>query len=341
MIKINNALLKEILSVYGPSGLENKVSDIIKRELEEYADEIYNDALGNLIVRKKGIGKKIMLAGHMDQIALMITFIDDKGFLRFTNVGGISPSTSLSQRVIFNNGVIGVVACEKLDSIKDLKLEKLFIDIGASTKEEAEEMITIGDMCVYYSEPIIDDKKVITPALDDRIGCYIMIEALKNMGKTENDLYFIFTVQEEVGLRGAKTAAYGIDPDYAYAFDVTGTGDTPKGHKMAVKLGAGPAIKIKDRSILCHPKIKNYMIEQAKENSIPYQLEILEFGGTDSGAIHVSKSGVPSGVLSIPSRYIHSTCEMACVSDILNSIELTIKLIENNIDADTSAYKFS
>lgn len=324
-------LLKKLLEVYSPAGNETRVCQLIKEEVQDYADEIYTDALGNLIVRKKGEGKKILLAGHMDQIGLMVTYIDDKGFIRFTNIGGISPSVTFSQRVIFENGTVGVVGCEKIDSLKDLTLDKLFIDIGASSKEEAEKKVSIGDMCVYYSEVLIDDRNVISPALDDRIGCFVMIETLKSLKTSKNDIYFVFTVQEEVGTRGAKTAGYAIEPDMAISFDITATGDTPKAHPMAVKLGHGPAVKIKDNSILCHPKVKNLMIEQAKQNSIPYQLEVLEFGGTDSGAIHLTRSGVPSGVLSIPSRYIHSNCEMVSLSDVSNTIELSIKILEEEI----------
>ncbi|KJF28847.1 M42 family metallopeptidase [Clostridium aceticum] len=321
-----------MLEIYSPAGNEGRISEFIRNQIKDYVDEIKVDALGNLIARKKGNGKKIMLAGHMDQIALMVTYIDDKGFLRFTNVGGISPTISLSQRVIFENGTIGVIGSEKIEDLKDFKLEKLFIDIGASSKEEAEKKVTIGDMAVYYTEALYDDKKVMSQAVDDRIGCFVMIEALKKLSTTANDLYFVFTVQEEVGTRGAKTAAYDIAPDMAIAFDVTATGDTPKAKSMAVELGKGPAIKVKDNSILCHPKVKNYMIKQAEENNIPYQLEILEFGGTDSGAIHLTRSGVPSGVLSIPCRYLHSNCEMVFLSDVKEAIELTVYMLKNSIE---------
>lgn len=331
MTNLNLDLLKRIVATYSPAGNETRVCELIKEEVKDYADEVYTDPLGNLIVRKKGQGKKVLLAGHMDQIGLMGTYIDDKGFIRFTNVGGISPAVTFSQRVIFENGTIGVVGCDKIDSLKDLTLDKLFIDIGASSKEEAEEKISIGDICVYYSEVIMDDKNIIAPALDDRIGCFIMIEILKALKTSENDIYFVFTVQEEVGTRGAKTAGYAIEPDIAISYDVTATGDTPKAKLMAVKLGHGPAVKIKDNSILCHPKVKNLMIEQAEKNSIPYQLEVLEFGGTDSGAIHLTRAGVPSGVLSIPSRYIHSNCEMVSLSDVSNAVELSVKILEKEI----------
>ncbi|KAB3524943.1 M42 family metallopeptidase [Alkaliphilus serpentinus] len=330
---LNKELLTEILSIFSPSGNEGLIRHLIEEEIKDYVDEIHTDALGNLIARKKGNGRKVMVAGHMDQIGMMITYIDDHGFLRFTNVGGLSPAVCYSQRVIFENGTIGVVGTEKLDSLKDLTLEKLFIDIGASTREEAEKLVSIGDTCVYYSEPLIDDKKVISPAMDDRIGCFIMIEAIKKINESPYDLYFVFTVQEEVGIRGAKTSAYAINPDYGIALDVTSTGDTPKAKTMAVKLGNGPAIKVRDNSLLCHPKIKNHMVKQAKAHNIPYQMEVLEFGGTDSGSIHLTREGVPSGVLSIPTRYIHTDCEMCHITDIANSIELTAKILEAEIEA--------
>jgi len=332
MTNLNLDLLKKMLLAYGPSGNEGEVLKLIQHEIKDFVDEIKTDPLGNLIARKKGNGNKVMLAGHMDQIGLMVTYIDDKGFLRCTNIGGISPTITLSQRVIFQNGTIGVIGSENVDDLKDLKLDKLYIDIGANNKNEAEKRISIGDICVYHNDPIIDDKKVISQALDDRIGCFIMIEALKRLSYTGNDIYLVFTVQEEVGTRGAKTSAFSIKPDIAIAFDVTATGDTPKAKTMAVKLGSGPAIKVKDNSILCHPKVKNYMIQQAEKNNIPYQMEVLEFGGTDSGAIHLSREGVPSGVLSIPCRYLHSNCEMVFISDIEYGIQLTKCILENDIE---------
>lgn len=334
MKTVNFELLKEMLSTYSPSGNESKIRELIIDEINDYVDDIIVDPLGNLIARKKGNDKKIMLAGHMDQIGLMATYIDDKGFIRFTNVGGISPGIALSQRVIFDNGTVGVIGSENIDNLKELSLEKMFIDIGALSKEDAERYVSIGDVCVYYDQIIIDKNKIISPALDDRIGCFVMVEVLKRLSNVTNDLYFVFTVQEEVGLRGAKTSAFAIEPDIAIAFDVTATGDTPKSKTMAVKLGSGPAIKVKDNSILSHPKVRDYMVKIAKANDIPFQMEVLEFGGTDSGAIHLTKTGIPSGVLSIPCRYIHSNCEMIYTSDLINSIKLTEHLLKDRIELD-------
>lgn len=324
---INKDLLKKLLETFGPSGNEETIREVIREEVKDYVDEIKVDALGNLIAIKKGKGKKIMVASHMDEIGIMVSSIDENGFLRFTNIGGVSPFTSLYQRVFFANGTLGVVGMEKLDEMKDLTLSKMFIDIGANSKEEAMKKINIGDVACFYTPFVQNDDYIMSKALDDRIGCYVSIEALKALKDCPNEVYFVFTVQEEVGLRGAKTAAYGIDPDMGIALDVTGTGDTPKCRTMEVKMGKGAAIKVKDNSVLAHPQVKNLMIETAKENNIAYQLEILEFGGTDSGAIHLTRSGVPSGVISLPCRYVHSPSEMVSVKDVEGAVELLTKIL--------------
>lgn len=328
MSKINNDLLKKLLETFGPSGNEEAIRDVIKEEIKGYVDEIKVDALGNLIGIKKGKGKKIMVAGHMDEIGIMVTNIDENGFIRFTSVGGVSPFTELYQRVMFADGTLGVVGMEKLDDMKDLTLSKMFIDIGAGSKEEALKKMNVGDVACFYGPFVQNDDYIMSKALDDRIGCYIAIEALKALKNCPNEVYFVFTVQEEVGLRGARTSAYGIDPDMGIAIDVTSTGDTPKCKPMDMKMGSGAAIKVKDNSVLAHPEVKKLMIETAKENNIPYQLEVLEAGGTDSGAIHITRSGVPSGVISVPCRYVHSPSEMVSVKDVESAIELLCKVLE-------------
>lgn len=331
-MKFNGELLKRLVEVYSPSGDEESIANIIKKEIEDYVDEVSVDSLGNLIARKKGNGKKIMIAGHMDQIGLMLTDIDKEGFLRFTNIGGISPHISLNQRVVFKNGTVGVVYMEPIDDMSKLKLENMYIDIGAKDKEDAEKKVNIGDTCVYLSQYYEDDNRVTTGCLDDRIGCYIMIEAIKELSSSKNDLYFVFTVQEELGLRGARTSAYSINPDIGIAVDITGSGDTPKAKRFAVSMGKGAAIKVKDQGIVVHPKIKELMINTAKENNIDYQLEILERGATDSGAIHLTREGVPSGVISVPTRYGHSPCETISKNDVVSCIKLLTKLLEKEIN---------
>ena len=331
-MNINFDLLKNLVGVYGPASNEDLTRDYITNEIKDFVDEMEVDALGNLIARKKGNGKKVMISAHMDQIGLMVIDIDEKGFLRFTNVGGISPMVSLSQKVVFENGTIGIIYAEPVEDISKLKLENMYIDIGAFSKEEAEKKISIGDICIYKSDYVENENVVFTPYLDDRVGCFVAIEALKSIKNPTNDLYFVFSVQEEVGLRGAKTAAYKINPDIGIALDVTSHGDTPKAKRFAIGLNKGAAIKVKDNSIICHPKIKNLLVDLAKENDIPYQMEVLEFGGTDSGVIHVNREGVPSGVISIPTRYVHSTVEMASKNDIINCTRLLVEFLENKLE---------
>lgn len=331
-MKLDSELLKKLLTTYSPSGSEDRVRDILQIEVEKYVDEIRVDNLGNLICRKKGSGKKVMIAAHMDQIGLMITDIEKEGFLRFTNVGGISPLMSYGQKVIFEDGTIGVVYAEEKKELGKIKLKDMYIDIGVDSKEEAMEHINVGDSCVYHSAYVESEKQIISGAIDDRIGCYIAVETIKNLSKTDKDLYFVFTVQEELGLRGAKTAAYSIEPDLGIALDITGSGDTPGADRLAISLGKGAAIKARDNSIVVNPKIKNLMVDTAIEKSINYQVEVLEFGGTDSGAIHLSREGILSGVISVPTRYVHSPNEVIYKSDVISCIDLLSGILENDLD---------
>jgi len=329
---MNNDLLKKLCEAHSVAGFETNIRDIILEEIKDYIDDHKVDALGSLIAHKKGSGKKMMLAGHMDQIGLMVTYISEEGFLHFSNIGGMMPAYCLGQRFVFENGTIGTGACIHADNMRELSkhlsLDKMYIDIGAKNREDAEKRVKIGDVCTFYNKTEINDGVVISPALDDRVGCFIMIEALKKLKNPAFDLYFVFTSQEEVGLRGAKTSAYSVEPDYGLAFDVTISADTPKARKFPSKMYGGAAIKLKDASLLCHPTIIAHLENCAKAADIKYQFEILEAGGTDSGAIHINKGGVPSGVISVASRYVHSANEMCAVSDIEDCIALTVKALE-------------
>lgn len=322
-------LIKRLTQSFGVSGNEEEIREIIINEIKDYIEDIKVDTLGNLIATKPGKGKKIMVAAHMDEIGVMATYIDEKGFIRFSNVGGVSAFISIGQKVKFKNGTIGTVFYEeKLEDMKNLKLSKMYIDIGAKDKKEAEKLVRIGDVACFVGDAVKQGDLVISKALDDRSGCAVLIEAIKRMPQTDNEIYFVFTVQEEIGLRGAKTAAYQLKPDIAIAIDVTDTGDTPEAHLMEVKCGGGPAIKIKDNSIICHPEVKKLLEESAKNINIPYQYEILEYGGNDSGAIHISAGGVPSGAISIPCRYLHSPVEAASLEDIENIVKLLVEAIK-------------
>ena len=255
-------LIRELSEAFGPSGEENIVRDIIIREIESLVDEIKIDSMGNVIALKKAAtsdgkgkdkggksGKRIMFAAHMDEIGLIITHIDEKGFLRIAPVGGLNPVHLVGQRFKFSNGLAGTVNHEKIKDIKELEWSKLYMDMGAKDKKSALKTVKVGSMSVYGQQFSLAGDCFMGKAMDNRIGCFVLIEAIKNLtAKSVNDLYFVFTVQEEVGLRGARGAAYGIEPDYAVAVDVTRSGDTPDAPLMEVSLGKGPAVKVMDSS---------------------------------------------------------------------------------------------
>ena len=330
-------LIEKLISTTGPSGYESQIREVVRAEVEPFADEIKVDALGNLIARKNpgsglqsGSGQKIMLAGHMDEIGVIATYIDEAGFIRFSNIGGVFPRYVPGGRVRFLNGTLGVINTEFLsDAYKVPTLDKMFIDVGAASREDCP--IQVGDVAVF-ERPFSDfGKRLVSKAMDDRIAVAVMIDAMRRLKQTPHELYFVFTVQEEVGIRGATTAAFAIDPDLGLAVDVTATGDTPKGVKMEVALGKGPAIKVKDSGMLADPRVVNWMVETAQKAKIPYQLEILERGGTDARAIQLTRAGVPAGCLSIPCRYVHSPSEMVDLSDVENSVNLLVELLSNPV----------
>ncbi|MGE4548495.1 MAG: M42 family metallopeptidase [Intestinibacillus sp.] len=308
---------EKVGGAFGPSGRENGVREVIAALAEPHADKITTDTMGNLICRKKGSGRKILLAAHMDSIGVVATYIDDRGFIRFSTVGGIFKGDLLNIQVRFANGTRGVISYEEKTPFKDLALENLFIDVGAVCREEAEKLVRVGDFAVYEAPCFEQGDAICGPYLDDRIGCVALLLAMEQLVETENDLYFVFTAQEEVGLRGAGTAAFAIQPDYAIAVDVTDTGDLPEQkYPMAVHMGKGPAVKVMDSSVLCTPAVREALEHAAEELAIPVQQEIMRFGGTDTAALQRSRNGVPSGAVSIATRYIHSPSEMCSVSDV-------------------------
>ena len=327
------SLIQKLIQTPGPSGDEKQIRALVIAEVEAYADEIRVDALGNLIVRKgekTATGQRIMLAAHIDEIGIIATHVDENGFVRFTNIGGVYPHYCLGGRVRFLNGVIGVIGTEKISDRKKIpSLEKMFIDVGATSRKDCP--VRTGDVAAF-ERPFTDlGNRLVSKAMDNRISAAVLIETLRQLGDTPHEIHFVFTTQEEVGLRGATTAAYSIAPDLGLAVDVTLTGDTPKGITMDVALGKGPAIKIKDAGVLADPRIIDWMVKTAEKAKIPYQLEILEHGGTDARAIQLSRAGVPAGCLSIPCRYIHSPSEMVDYSDVQNSVRLLVALLSDPV----------
>ncbi|MBN1484100.1 MAG: M42 family metallopeptidase [Chloroflexia bacterium] len=328
-------ILKQLSEQYGPSGNEEAVRQDLQALVADYAQETRVDALGNLIVRAKAGsagGQRIMLAAHMDEIGLIVSYIDKKGFLRFTAVGGVNPLTLLGQRVRFASGLLGGIGIEPIESKNELAMNKLFIDVGAKDRAEAETMVRVGDVACMDRSFYLNNGRTIGKAMDDRAGCAILVETLRQLPSSPHDIYVVFTTQEEIGLRGATTSAYAIEPDMAIALDVTCTGDTPEAQPMAVSLGEGPAIKVKDSGMLAHPGVKDLLIRTAEAHDIPYQREVLLGGTTDSRAIQTSRAGVPAGTISIAARYVHTTSEMIDVEDLHNSVRLLLALLQGPID---------
>ncbi len=320
--------LKKLCLAYGPSGHEDIVASLITEMVKPYVDEIYRDVMGNLIAFKKGTsGKKIMLAGHMDQIGLMVVSADEKGFLRVAAVGGVSPWNMLYRHVRFENGTEG---CVGMDAKHDNKptVTDLFIDIGVSTKEDAYKKVQVGDMCVVKGDFVDMGSRVSCMAMDNRTACGVLIEVLKAVQLPRDDIYAVFTVQEELGLRGAKTAAAAILPDVGIAIDITSDCGAPGTEKnCAMELGKGVAIKIRDASVFCSPAVISWMEETAKAEGIPHQREVLTHGGTDTAAMQLAGTGVHAGCLSISCRYIHSMAETIQWSDYDASIDLLAALL--------------
>ncbi len=324
-------LICKLVEAYGPSGQEGQVRAIIEGLARGAADEIRTDAMGNLIALKKGTGggKRIMIAAHMDEIGLVVTFVDKKGYLRVSRVGGVFLPTLIGSQVRFADGTIGVVGREKWltgNSVAELpKWEQIYIDVGATSADDAP--VGVGDIGVIV-QPFADlGRRVVGKAMDDRIGCVIALEALRTMGESPNDVYFCFTVQEEVGTRGAMVAAYGVEPEVGVAIDVTDTGDTPEAAPMAVSLGGGPAIKVMDGGFLTHPGVKDWMVGTAERLGIPYQMEVLSGGSTDARAIQTVRDGVPAGCLSIGTRYVHTQSEMVDMDDVEASVKLLVEML--------------
>ena len=321
-------ILKKVLKPVGPSGLEEPIAAAIREEVQGCVDSIETDAMGNLICVKKGAGKRIMLAAHMDQIGFVVTNVDEHGFLRVSNVGGIRKFVSLNRHVVFENGVSGVLTYEtEKFNPADNNMDSLFIDIGAADRADALKRVQIGDVAVY-SPDIFDlgDGMVAGPAMDDRCGCAIVVGVLRALKDCPNAVVAVFTTQEEVGLRGAKVAAYSVAPDLGIALDVTQSGDTPKGPKIAVKAGEGPCVKVFDSSQICSPKVVALLEKAADAAGVRYQREVLTAGGTDASAIQLTRGGIPAGTLSVACRYVHSACEAISVQDCEDSVKLLTAL---------------
>jgi tetrahedral aminopeptidase len=323
-------LIKKLVEAYGPSGRESEVRDIVRAEIKQHCDYLSQDPLGNLfgVIRQKAkTGKKIMLAAHMDEIGIMVSHIDDHGFARFAPLGWVNPLTSIGDRVRFADGHIGVLSMEEREDDKKCPtLDRLYLDMGADSRESCP--VRVGDSAIFDRPMSEAGTRLIAKSMDDRIGVAVLIETLRRLKRTPHEIQAVFTVQEEVGTRGVQPAAYQLGPDLGIAIDVTVSGDTPRGEKIAVALGSGPAIKVRDSGMIADPRIVEWMVERCEAAHIPHQLEVLQMGSTDARSIQVSRAGVPTGCLSIPCRYVHSPSEMVDLADVEHAVDLLVSLLQ-------------
>lgn len=341
-------MLKALTDANGISGFEKEARDVMRSYITPYADSVETDNLGSLIARKIGTegGPKIMIAGHLDEIGFMVTTIDDKGFLRFQTIGGWWGQVMLAQRVTVmtsTGNISGVIGSKPPHVLtpearkKPVEIKDMFIDVGASSKEEALEFgIKPGDAIVPVCEFTVmkNEKLLMAKAWDNRIGCAIAIDVLKQLQNEEhpNVVYGVGTVQEEVGLRGAKTSAYAIQPDIGFGVDVGIGADTP-GTKGEGTLGAGPQIILYDASMIGHKDLRDFVVQTADDAGIPYQYDSIAGGGTDSGAIHLTADGVPALSITIATRYIHTHAGILHRDDYENTVKLLVEIIKR-LDAD-------
>ena len=320
-------LTKKLVETWGPPGYEHRIRDLIRHEVKDLADEIWVDGLGNLICRVGSGDVKVLIAAHMDEIGLMANYQEpESGYLRFTGLGGLRNDTLHGNRVQFEDGTVGVIAVQEGGG---KALGDFYIDVQSGANGNA---TPVGQPAGFLRDMQLRGRRIVAKSLDDRIGCLVAIEAMRRLErKTPHAVYFAFTVQEEVGLRGAKTAAQGLHPDLGIAIDVTASGDQLRGSKMQVVLGGGAAIKVHDPGLVVPVAIKNWMIERCQADGIPYQLELLTGGTTDASAIQLADAGVPSGCISIPTRYLHTTSETVDMDDVRACIDLLTGLLANPI----------
>ena len=345
-------LMGKMMDAFGPSGFEREINRIVKEEVEPIADEIITDKLGSVAFKLNGDGPKVLLAGHTDEVGFIISSITKEGFLTFNQLGGWWDQVLLAQKVIIRGrkgDVVGVIASKPphilpMEERKKVVVKKdMFIDIGVSSKEEVEEVgIRVGDPVVPWSpfQTIHDGKVAMGKAFDDRIGAFVIMEAMRRIKEQKiahpNIIIGAATVQEEVGLRGAQTMAQTVNPDVAIVLEVDIAGDVPgiKPHEAATKMGGGPGMITYDRSMIPNQDLKEFVLDIASKAQIPVQLSQMAGGGTDAGRIHVNSSGCPSLVLTVPTRHIHSHIGLLSLKDTENMIRLVVELLRK-LDWDT------
>jgi len=339
---MDKQLLERLSNACGVTGYEDEVREIMKKELGRVCDEVEVDKFGN-VVGKKGSGSPtIMLAAHMDEVGLLVKYIDENGFIRFIKMGGIDDRVLPSDQVRILSekrqipAMIGMKPPHLLkeeEEKKKIKYDEMFIDTGLP-KEEVQKLVEVGDPAVFdVAFTDLGDGRFMGKAFDNRVGCAVLVEAMRQLESFQGTVYAVATTQEEVGLKGARTAAYKLDPDYALSLDTTIGGDTPDigKHESTIELGKGPCITVVEssgRGMVPSPKVKRHMINVAKEAEIPYQLDAWKSGMTDAAIIYMTREGIPSGGICVPARYIHSPRGIVFGNDMDNAVKLTVEFVK-------------
>jgi len=336
-------LLEKLSNAFGPSGNETEVTEILRGELEAHADETNVDKLGNILFHHRGEQEypKVMLAAHMDEVGFIVTFVEENGFLRFDTIGGIVNMVMPGQRVLlrgekgFLKGIIGTKPPHLMTPEEQAKIipkEDLFIDIGADSLSQAKEKgVDVGAMGVFDVQfTDLGDGYYRGKALDDRAGCTVLAEVFKALKNSPYNVVAVGSVQEELGIRGARTAAWQVDPDFGLALEGTFVSDVPttRPDRVSSKVKGGPVVTIMDRTAFTHPVVLRTLVNVGRERSIPFQFKQVPLGGTDAGAIHLNKAGVPSGTVAVPCRYIHGPASILHVDDLGNAVRLVTEFVK-------------
>jgi putative aminopeptidase FrvX len=336
---VDAGLFKKLLTTPGISGREERVRDLVVTEIEPLVDDVGVDRLGNVIGHRGGERPRVMLCAHMDTIGFLISHIDDDGFLRISPVGGFDPRTLPVQRVLVQGkkDYVGLVSAmtkpihllEDDDMKKAPKMEELFVDLMLDA-ETVRENVSVGDPVSLFRDPIVTDRAVTAPYLDDRLGVYVLIETLRAARDVPSEVFAVISVQEEVGVRGAITSAYGIEPDVGVALDITLALDVPGTDKAqrVTTAGLGASIGVMDAMSISDPRLVRHFKQVADEGKVKYQAEVALAGGTDAGAMQLSKAGVAAITISVPVRYVHTANEMALTEDIDCTVEIMRRWLE-------------
>ena len=331
-------MLLKLAEATGPSGSEDAVRELVKKELAGLAEDVRVDAMGNLLARtgprgraSKG-GHKVLLMAHLDEVGLVVTNVEKNGFLRFSPMGRLDPHVCLGQRIRFTGGALGVIDAEPVEKPGDLKMDKLFIDIGAASEEEARKTVRPGDMAAFDRAPAVLGHRVTGRAVGSRGAAAVLLQTLRGLRATPHEVLVAFTVQKEVGSRGARPAAFGVDPDLALVLDATATGDTPEARRMEVSLGKGPAIKVQDQSGMAYPALRRALAAAAEKAGKSVQYEVLETAGSELGVVQLSHGGIPASGLSIPTRYRFGPTEVVDVEDLEGAVAVLTQFLKDPVD---------